>query len=50
MIAAGCATDSTKFILSHIKSSKKRSIHEELSEAAEQFGFRTAYDGYYLGL
>jgi hypothetical protein len=50
LTAATVATDSTKFILSHIKSSKKRSIHEELSEEAEAFGFRVAYDGYYLGL
>lgn len=50
LLASSVANESTKFILSHIKSSKKRSIHEELSEAADSLGFRTAYDGYYLGL
>lgn len=37
-----------RFILSHIPTDKKRSIHDELSEAAREGGMTVAYDGYFF--
>ncbi len=45
-----CVAQRSKFILSHIPSSKKRSIHQELLTAAEGQGISIAYDGYYLNI
>ncbi len=39
--------DDTKFILCHIPTDRRRSIHEELSEVAKSQGFTVAYDGYF---
>lgn len=50
MLAAGVATEQTKFILSHLPTSKKRTIHEEMCEAVENTPFKVAYDGYFLGI
>lgn len=41
-----CAHDS-KFILTHIPTDRRRSVHEELSEKAKANGFTVAYDGYF---
>ncbi len=49
-LSSGVADEDTKFILSHIPTSKKRSVHEELSEAANGTPFKIAYDGYFLGI
>ena len=50
MVAAGVATEQTKFILSHIPTYKKRTVHEEMCEAVENTPFKIAYDGYFLGI
>ena len=50
-VASGVCSDSTKFILSHIPTVKKRFLHEELCEAVRDLpAIKVAYDGYYLGL
>lgn len=48
MLSSKVASPITKFILSHIPSSKKRSIHAELSDAAKEIGATVAYDGYFF--
>ena len=50
LIASGAAGDGTKFILSHIPTSKKRLIHDELVLAIGELPIRVAYDGYYIGI
>ena len=47
---AGALNPNTKFIISHIPTSKKRSIHDELSALAADHGVKVAYDGYYLAI
>lgn len=47
---AGALSDGAKFIISHLPTSKKQSIHEELSELAAQCGIKVAYDGYFVAL
>ncbi len=39
-----------RIVLSHIPSDRKRSVHDELSEAAEAVGMTVAYDGYFWSL
>ena len=50
MLTSGVAEENTKFILSHIPTDKKRSIHEDMCLAVEETPFRIAYDGYFLGI
>ena len=47
---AKAADEKTRFILSHIPSPRKRSVHEELSLLAKEDGFTVAYDGYFVNL
>lgn len=48
LLSSSVATPSTRFVLSHIPFSKKRSVHTELSEAASEFGITVGYDGYFF--
>ncbi len=48
LLSLRAAGEKTRFILSHIPTDKKRSIHTELSDAAREAGFITAYDGYFF--
>ena len=50
MTAAGVADERTKFILSNIPASRKRSYHDELCEAVADLPFRIAYDGYFVSI
>ena len=50
LLASGVASDSTKFILSHIPSGKKNPTHDEICEAIKELPFTVAYDGYFLGI
>ena len=50
LTASGIATESTKFILSHIPSGKKNPTHDEIREALSELPFTVAYDGYFLGI
>ena len=46
-LSSKIASESTRFILSHIPSPRKRAIHEELSPIAKEEGLTLAYDGYF---
>ena len=50
LVNSGAANERTRFILSHIPSKRKRSVHEELSALSLNHGFTVAYDGYFLNL
>jgi len=50
LLSAGAAGERTRFILSHIPSPRKRSVHEELSALAASDGFTVAYDGYFTNI
>jgi hypothetical protein len=51
LISSGAATEGCKFILSHLPSQKKISVHETLTELTREMpDVKIAYDGYYLGL
>ena len=47
-ISEGAAADSTKFFLSHLPSSKKLTLHDELSALAAEGNFKLTYDGYFV--
>ena len=47
LVSDGICQPGIKFILSHIPTDKKISIHEMLSSKAREFGIITAYDGYF---
>lgn len=46
-VDAKICTEDAKFILSHIPTDRRRSIHEEMTEIAKTHGFTVAYDGYF---
>ena len=48
LFSSKICTESAKFILSHIPSPRKRSVHEELSPIAKEYGLTLAYDGYFV--
>lgn len=50
LTSCGAASEKTRFVLSHIPSPKKRSVHEELSQKASEDGFTVAYDGYFMNV
>lgn len=50
LLSSGVATESTKFILSHIPSGKKNPTHDEIVAALAELPFTPAYDGYFLGV
>jgi len=50
LVSGGICEEGVKFVLTHVPSSKKRSIHTELSEAARESRMYVAYDGYYFSV
>ena len=50
LTSAGATNEKTRFILTHIPSPRKRSVHEELSARASEDGFTVAYDGYFMNV
>ena len=50
LTSSGAAGEKCRFILSHIPSPRKRSVHEELSALAKDDGFTVAYDGYFANI
>ena len=50
MLSSGIASESTKFILSHIPSGKKNPTHDEICDALSEFPLTPAYDGYFFGI
>ena len=47
LIGSGICESNAKFVLSHIPTDKKRSIHNELTDVANEVGMTVAYDGYF---
>ena len=50
LASVGAANERTRFILTHIPSPKKRSVHDELSARAAEDGFTVTYDGYFMNV
>ena len=50
LISGKIAEEGVKFVITHVPTSKKRSIHTELSDAARALGISVAYDGYYFSI
>ena len=48
LVDSGICKSDAKFLLSHIPTDRRRSIHDELSEEAKKHGFTVAYDGYFM--
>ena len=49
-LSSSISSESTRYILSHLPSPRRRSIHEELSPIAREYGLILSYDGYFLKL
>ncbi|MBR5139905.1 MAG: MBL fold metallo-hydrolase [Clostridia bacterium] len=47
-LSSKICNDGTKFLLTHIPTSKKRAIYDELAPIAREYGLSLAYDGYFL--
>ncbi len=47
-LKSGCATDTTRYVISHLPTKKKGSVQEELTDALADDTIRVAYDGYYV--
>ncbi len=50
LVGAKLTNANTRFILSHIPSSRKAGVHEALSTLAKNDGMTVAYDGYYISI
>ena len=50
LISGGICENSSKFVLTHIPSDRKRQIHDELALAARDFSMSVAYDGYFFSV
>ena len=48
LVSGKISDEGVRFVLSHIPTDRKRSIHNELSEAARAVGMSVAYDGYFF--
>lgn len=47
-LSSKICSDTTKFVLTHVPTSKKRAIYDELLPIAKEYGLSLAYDGYFL--
>ena len=50
LISGGIGAENMKFVLTHIPSDRKRSVHDELASAARGYGIYVAYDGYFFSV
>ena len=50
LISGGICEQTSKFVLTHIPSDRKRSVHDELTAAVRAYGMSVAYDGYYFSI
>ncbi len=50
LISGGICEPNVKFVITHIPSDRKRSVHDELSGAARTIGMSVAYDGYFFSI
>ena len=49
-VCSGTVTEGTRFLLTHIPSERKRSIHDELSALAAELSMTVTYDGYFANV
>ena len=50
LVSGKISDEGVRFVLSHIPTDRKRSIHSELSDAARAIGMSVAYDGYFFSI
>lgn len=50
LVSSKIADENVKFVLTHIPTDRKRSVHDELSDVARAEGMTVAYDGYFFSL
>ena len=50
LVSGEICSPSSKFVLTHIPTDKKRSVHDELASAVRAYGMSVAYDGYYFSV
>lgn len=50
LISGGICEPTSKFILTHIPTDRKHSIHDELASAVRPYGMYVAYDGYFFSV
>ena len=50
LISGKICAEGAKFVLTHIPTDRKRSIHTELSSEARALGMSVAYDGYFFSI
>ena len=50
LISGGIGGENIKFVLTHVPSDRKRSVHDELASAAKSYGMYVAYDGYFFSV
>ena len=50
LISGGICEPTAKFVLTHIPSDRKRSVHDELASAVRPYGMSVAYDGYFFSV
>ena len=49
-VSGGICEPTAKFVLSHIPTDRKRSVHDELTAAVRAYGMSVAYDGYFFSI
>ena len=49
-VSAGILSEGARFLLTHIPTDRKRSIHEELLAIAAERGLTVTYDGYFASI
>ncbi len=50
LVSGAISEPTVKFIITHVPTDRKRSIHDELSSLAKSFGMSVAYDGYFFSI
>ena len=50
LISGGICNENAKFVLTHIPTDRKRSVHDELASAVRSYGMSVAYDGYFFNI
>ena len=50
LVSGKICAEGAKFVLTHIPTDRKRSIHTELSSEARALGMSVAYDGYFFSI
>ncbi len=50
LISGGICEATSKFVLTHIPTDRKRSVHDELASAVRPYGMSVAYDGYFFSV